>query len=132
MKKNTPPKRNSAILTAEGDLELFAYTQTRIIPTDKKRLQQNRVITGFKPGEWLGSYKMLRTRCLQFMDARNWSTLAVTSPTGNSGTSLTAVNLALSIAMELSRSVLLVDANFSNPSICKLFGIRKKPALEIS
>jgi capsular exopolysaccharide synthesis family protein len=57
------------------------------------------------------------------MDGKNWSTLAVTSPTPHSGASLTAANLALSIAMELNRSVMLVDANFANPSICKLFGI---------
>jgi protein-tyrosine kinase len=127
MEKNTQAMGNSA--TLPSDSELFTYTQTRILNTDTKHLQKNRMITGFKPGEWLESYKMLRTRCLQLMDGKNWSTLAVTSPTNHSGTSLTAANLALSIAMELNRSVLLVDANFANPSISKLFGITAKTGL---
>ena len=103
--------------------EQFLYTQTRIQATQKSHLQKNRIISGFKSGEWLESYKMLRTRCLQIMDVNNWSTLAITSPGQSSGNSLTAANLAVCIAMELNRSVLLVDANFMNPGICKLFGL---------
>ena len=125
--KNTPPTSNSLSLPA--DSEQFSYTQTRIQTTQSKHLQENRIITGFKPGEWLESYKMLRTRCLQSMDAMNWNTLAITSPGNDTGNSLTAVNLAISIAMELNRSVLLVDANFQNPSICKLFGIKAETGL---
>jgi protein-tyrosine kinase len=112
----------SAALPA--DSVKFSYTQTRIQTTQRKHLQENRIITGFDPGEWLESYKMLRTRCLQSMDLMSWNTLAVTSPGNNTGSSLTAVNLAISIAMEVDRSVLLVDANFHNPGICKLFGIK--------
>jgi protein-tyrosine kinase len=122
MDNNSLPTRNPTNLPS--DSELYKYTKTRILNTDSKHLQKNRIIAGFKPGEWLESYKMLRTRCLQFMDSKNWSTLAVTSPTKASGVSLTAANLSLSIAMELDRSVLLIDANFANPNICKLFGIK--------
>lgn len=122
MEKNNTITRNSAVSPA--DSEQFSYTQTRIQTTQNKHLQENRIITAFKPGKWLESYKMLRTRCLQSMDAMNWNTLAITSPSNNTGNSLTAANLAISIAMELDRSVLLVDANFQNPSICKLFGIK--------
>jgi len=125
--KNSPPTSNSATLPADN--MQFSYTQTRIQNTQRKHLQENRIITGFKPGEWLESYKMLRTRCLQLMDVMNWNTLAITSPGGDSGNSLTAANLAISIAMELNRTVLLVDANFHNPSICKLFGIEAETGL---
>lgn len=127
MEKDNPPTSNSAALPA--DSEHFSYSQTRIQATQKKHLQENRIISGFKPGEWLESYKMLRTRCLQVMDTMNWSTLAITSPVSDTGNSLTAANLAISIAMELNRSVLLVDANFQNPSICKLFGIKAETGL---
>jgi protein-tyrosine kinase len=111
------------------DSEQITYTQTRIVKTDNQRLRENRIITGFKPGKWRESFKMLRTRCLQSMGAMKWKTLAVTSPNGNAGSSLTAANLAISIAMELNRSVLLVDANFQNPNISKLFGIQADAGL---
>ena len=95
----------------------YSYTQTRIQSTRKHLLQENRIIAGFKPGPWLESYKMLRTRCLQLMDANKWNTLAITSPSSGSGNSLTAANLAISIAMEFNRSVLLVDANFQTQAL---------------
>ena len=127
MEKINPATSNFATLPA--DSEQFSYTQTRIQITETNHLRKNRIITGFKPGEWLESYKMLRTRCLQLMDVMNWNTLAITSPGNDSGNSLTAANLAISMAMELNRSVLLVDANFQNPSICKLFGIQAEKGL---
>lgn len=95
----------------------------------RTHLQTQRIITGFKPGKWLESYKMLRTRCLQLMDANKWNTLAITSPRAETGNSLTATNLAISIAMEFNRSVLLIDANFQNPGICELLNIRSKQGL---
>ena len=125
-KPNTPSIQYA---TLPADSEHFFYTQTRILPTQKSHLQKNRIISGFKPGEWLESYKMLRTRCLQVMDANEWTTLAITSPNETSGSSLTAANLAISIAMELNRSVLLVDANFMNPGICNLFGLQTEMGL---
>ncbi len=115
--------------TWPADSEHYIYTQTRIQSTNRNHLQKNRIISGFKPGEWLESYKMLRTRCLQVMNANNWNTLAITSPGEGTGNSLTAANLAISIAMELDRSVLLVDANLHNPSICNLFGLEPEAGL---
>jgi capsular exopolysaccharide synthesis family protein len=127
MEKNNLPTSNTANLPV--DSEHISYSQTRIQSTQRKHLQENRIISGFKPGEWVESYKMLRTRCLQIMDVMNWNTLAITSPGKNTGNSLTAANLAISISMELNRSVLLVDANFQNSSICKLFGIEAETGL---
>lgn len=127
MEKIIPP--TSSHLTLPVDSELFKYTQTRIQTTESKLLREHRIITGFKPGRWLESNKMLRTRCLQLMDIMNWNTLAITSPSQQSGTSLTAANLAICIAMELDRSALLVDANFQNPSICQLFGLEANTGL---
>lgn len=127
METNNPIQKQSAPVPL--DSEQYKYTQTRVLNISKERLKENRIITGFKPGQWVESFKMLRTRCLQSMDAMNWKTLAVTSPNSNAGTSLVTINLAISIAMELNRSVLLVDANFQDPSICKLFGIQSSMGL---
>ncbi len=111
------------------DFENINYTQTRVFKPDSTVLKNNRVVTGFKPGGWVESYKMLRTRTLQMMENNGWSTLAVTSPSSNSGNSLTCVNLAISIAMELDRTVLLVDANFNNPSVNGLLDIEAEQGL---
>ncbi len=107
----------------------IAYSQTQIHAPNQALLKENRIISAFPPGKWLESYRMLRTRCLQSMDAMEWKTLAITSTSSDSGTSLTAANLAISIAMELDRTALLVDANFQNPQIHRLFGIRPDTGL---
>lgn len=107
----------------------ITYTQTRIHKTDAKTLKENRIISGQQPGKWLESYRMLRTRCLQSMDNMGWQTLAVTSTRENTGNSLTAANLAISIAMELDRTALLVDLNFLNPAIGDLFGFQAENGL---
>lgn len=105
--------------------ENINYTQTKVYSPDLDTLHNNRVLNGFrKPGLWLDSFKMLRTRALQLMSNNHWNTLAVTSPSGESGTSLICVNLAISIAMELDRTVLLVDANLNNPSIHDLLDVK--------
>ena len=107
----------------------IAYSQTRIHKPNQQLLKENRIISAQMPGKWLESYRMLRTRCLQTMDAMDWKTLAITSTGSKTGNSLTAANLAISIAMELDRTALLVDANFQNPAINQLFGIQSDKGL---
>ncbi|QSA99015.1 tyrosine-protein kinase family protein [Methylococcus sp. EFPC2] len=55
--------------------------------------------------------------------------ILVTSSVPGEGKTFTAVNLALSIAMERDRTVLLVDADVAKPSISRLLGIREQAGL---
>jgi len=124
----TSTEDSNAVETNRNSINV-AYSETQVRTPDKTILQKNRIISAFKPGKWLESYRMLRTRCLQAMDGMNWKTLAITSTNSQSGNSLTAANLAISIAMELDRTALLVDANFQNPAISQLFGIQPEKGL---
>ena len=54
---------------------------------------------------------------------RNGNLVMVTSAFPREGKSFTAINLAMSIAMERDRTVLLVDADVARPSIPQQFGI---------
>jgi polysaccharide biosynthesis transport protein len=56
------------------------------------------------------------------------TTLAVTSARAREGKSTTAANLALAMAMD-GRRVILVDADLRRPSLDKLLGIRPSPGL---
>jgi capsular exopolysaccharide synthesis family protein len=70
------------------------------------------------------AYRMLRTRLLQKANAAGWSAIAITSPGPGEGKSVTATNLALTIARDKSHPVFLLDLDFRNPSICRYFGIQ--------
>ena len=54
---------------------------------------------------------------------KNGNLIMVTSAVPGEGKSFTAANLAMSIAMELDHTVLLVDADVARPSLPELFGL---------
>ncbi len=99
------------------------YTQTQIIPISPLNIQNNRVLFRQQDAPVIDAYKVLRTKLLQKLKDKNWNTVAVTSPTQGAGKTLTTVNLAISLAMEMNYTVLLVDLNLKQPSIHKYFGI---------
>ncbi len=71
-------------------------------------------------------FDMLRTEVLQTMDSNGWKTLAVVSPTPNCGKTLTAINLALSVARQRERHVLLVDLDLRRPKVAAYLGLKKR------
>ncbi|MBW8067071.1 MAG: P-loop NTPase, partial [Ferrovum sp.] len=60
---------------------------------------------------------------------KNSNLIMVTSALPGDGKSFCALNLAISIAMEMDRTVLLVDADVSKPSQMKLLGIQAELGL---
>ena len=72
---------------------------------------------------------MLRTQVLQSMDLKSWQLLAVTSPTPACGKTLTSINLALSIARQPERSVLLVDMDIEKPQVANYLGLKCETGL---
>ncbi|MDG4870044.1 hypothetical protein P8631_18810, partial [Guyparkeria sp. 1SP6A2] len=62
-------------------------------------------------------YDMLRTQVLQARDDQGWQILAITSPTAGCGKTVTACNLAMSIARLPERSVLLIDMDMMKPKV---------------
>ena len=78
---------------------------------------------------YVASYRMLRTRLLHRARTNNWSTIAVTSAGPNDGKTLTTLNLALSLAREKSRDIVLLDLDMRNPSVCRALGVHPKHEL---
>lgn len=106
------------------------YTMTRMIEVSDQTLLDNRIIAALPEHKFKDSYRMLRTRVLQTMRNNGWTTLAVTGPASGCGKTLTAINLAVSLAMEVTNTVLLVDADLRKPTIHKYFGF--EPELGLS
>jgi capsular exopolysaccharide synthesis family protein len=74
-------------------------------------------------------YRSLRTRVKSAENGRTVRTIIVTSPNKGDGKSLTAANLALTMAQEFQQRVLLVDADLRRPSIHCLFGLPESTGL---
>jgi protein-tyrosine kinase len=74
-------------------------------------------------------YRALRTRIVQHEGDSPLRTLMITSPGEGDGKSVTAANLALTMAQEYQRTVVLVDADLRDPRIHVLFGLGSGPGL---
>ena len=110
-------------------VDRIEYTQTRTIEISRDFMREQRIVSGFEQGIFTGAYKMLRTQVLQKMREKGWNALAVTSPGGGEGKTLTAINLAISLAMEVDQTVLLVDADLRHPGVHRYFGMPDGPGL---
>jgi protein-tyrosine kinase len=69
-------------------------------------------------------YKSLRTKLLHAKTARGFTTFLISSPLPVEGKTLTAANLAITVAQGFEQSVLLIDADLRTHGISQVFGIR--------
>lgn len=101
-----------------GVIATHSLPQMKLNP---RALHDNRVIRDENVPA-TSAYKMLRTRVVQRMRRNGWNTLAVTGTCPNEGKTLTAINLAFSMARDLGTSVILVDLDLRKPSISRYLG----------
>jgi protein-tyrosine kinase len=74
-------------------------------------------------------YRTLRTRIAHTEGANSLRTVLVTSPQKGEGKSITSANLALTMAQELQRRVVIIEADLRKPSLQHLFGLPPGPGL---
>ncbi|MBS93281.1 MAG: exopolysaccharide biosynthesis protein [Chromatiales bacterium] len=117
-----PARPSSKETPVSAPTHEIQYTQTRCVDVSPS-LREDRKLVAAMPGNPLqDTYRMLRTRVFQELAANDWNTIAVTSPATGSGKTLTAINLAITIAMDVSHTTVLIDADLRYPAIHEYFG----------
>ncbi len=106
-----------------------AFPDARPVEVSTQTLERNRLIGGLTDQRVIDCYSLLRARLLHRVRQRDLKTIGVTSPSARDGKTLTATNLAISIALGGTHSVLLVDADIRRPSVAGLFGLDVKVGL---
>jgi Mrp family chromosome partitioning ATPase len=101
----------------------------RPIDVSPQVLEAHRLIGGIDDQRAVDAYSLLRARILHRVLQRDYKTLGVTSASAREGKSLTAANLAISIALGETHPVLLVDADIRRPSLATLFGLKVEAGL---
>ena len=96
---------------------------------NSRQLEANRIISYDIADPRSKAFDMLRTEVLQTMDAKGWQILGIVSPKPSCGKTVTAINLALSIARKPDRSVLLVDMDLQKPQIANSLGMKVESGL---
>lgn len=101
----------------------IVYTKTYTAPISADHLRAQRILSAESDEPIADAYRLLRTRVMQRMEQNRWNTLGITSPAPKEGKTLTAINLAISMARELNHTVLLIDADLRRPSVAQYFGL---------
>lgn len=100
--------------------------EARQVQFDPHAARENRLLLDASRPEdrsTVAAYGMLRTRILHRARSKGWQSIGITSAAPRDGKSLTAVNLALSLAREKNNMVVLLDLDMHNPSVCRTLGI---------
>ena len=100
------------------------------LPVDCRVLREHRVISPDGTDVACSAYRMLRTQVLQRTRTHGLTTVGVVSAVNGEGKTLTAVNLALSLAAEPNQTIFLVDLDLRRPAIAEILSLRAPYGLE--
>jgi protein-tyrosine kinase len=109
---------------AEASARQFA-----LAPPDPEAMERNHILLGLSDVAVSRAYKILRTRILQRMRAKNWNSLGITGTSAGEGKTLTAINLALALAQDVNTWVFLVDLDLQRPQVGSYLGMRYERGL---
>lgn len=103
------------------ELDPEACARNNILLTDQQLAEASHAAAAFR---------LMRGRVLHRIKSGNWSCIGITSAGAGEGKTITAVNLAISIAREKLRMVYLLDLDMRHPSVMERVGSR--PARQLS
>lgn len=93
------------------------------LPIDRDALRRRRIVFAEDEGSAAAAYRMLRTQLLQRMRSGSARVIGVVSAADGEGKTLTAINLALSLAAEPNQTVLLADFDLRRPGVAAALGL---------
>lgn len=100
------------------------------LPVDWSELKEKRVISMQDVQPAGHSYRMLRTQVLQRARSHGLGTIGVVSAVSGEGKTLTAVNLALSLAADPNQTIVLLDLDLRRPGVARTLGLAPERGLE--
>jgi Mrp family chromosome partitioning ATPase len=106
------------------------YPRAHVTQADWRRWREQRVVLPQERGPAPNAYRMLRTQVLRHARACHARTIGIVSAAGGEGKTLTAVNLALSLAAEPNQTVLLLDLDLQRPGVATLLDLPAERGVE--
>jgi capsular exopolysaccharide synthesis family protein len=97
--------------------------RTKSIPVAEEVLRENRIVAATPGDERADLFRILRRQILQTLARNDQRTLAITSAKPGEGKSLVSVNLAVSLAMDVNQTILLVDLDLRRPKVHEYFSL---------
>jgi len=121
--RRTKIRLRNGVMTNMVSSPATEQAQTRCVSLTPALLRAHRIVTTEVHHPVTDVYRSLRAQVLRALHSRDKSTIGITSANHGEGKTLTAINLAIAIAMDVNHTVLLVDADLRNPGIANCLGI---------
>ena len=116
-------------LAAGGNAPTYISPAFESDVVNEAQMERNRIVAHRTRSAEADVYRQLRTQVLQIMNKSGFKTLAVTSPRYGDGKTTVALNLAISIALDLKQTVLLVDLDLRKPDLPRYLGVAPQTGL---
>ena len=128
------PKTTKLAPKPAGDIDKPPAAKTRapkpVLPASHKEKMEQNLVSLFNPQSFEAEqFKILRSNLLYPVSGKPPRSLMVTSPMPGEGKSFVAANLAISVALNINRHVLLMDCDLRRPSVHTSFGFEGVPGL---
>jgi exopolysaccharide/PEP-CTERM locus tyrosine autokinase len=123
----TAEKTNKSIKSA-ADLRTKGFKVPEKVKS--KVIDNHKIVTITQPDSAIAEeYRRLKSMLIRETKADFLNTIMITSSINGEGKSLTAINLAITLAQEIDHTILLIDADLRKPMIHKYLGIEYKYGL---
>ncbi|MDX9690668.1 MAG: exopolysaccharide biosynthesis protein [Proteobacteria bacterium] len=103
--------------------------QSNLVSISDIQMDRARIVAHKTQSKEADTFRILRTQVLQIMNNDGLRSLAITSPRYSDGKTTIALNLAISIALDLKQTVLLVDLDFRKPNLHEFLGYEPSAGL---
>jgi Mrp family chromosome partitioning ATPase len=121
------PTQRERMVEPDAAAVAARVAQARVLPiarVDSEAMERNGVLLHVTDNSAQRSYRILRTRLQQRMQAQNWHSVAITSCGVGDGKTLTSINLALALARDVNTWVYLVDLDLQRPQLASYLGLQ--------
>ena len=109
------PAVPASLKTDEAEIQKskldISYSKTKVQKVENNILKKGKVISHFYDTDQIDQIKTLRTQILNSLDKIHGNSFLVTSANPYEGKTFTSINLGVSIAQEMQRTVLIVDCD---------------------
>lgn len=118
-----PAQRNAIDALGKGLIQVGDLDAIPRVHLSRQELVGRKIVTADDRNEVGQAFRLLRTHVLQRSDVLGGRLIALTSPQQGDGKTLVAINLAVTIARQLNRNAILIDADIRRPSVHRYLNI---------